>query len=141
ELYVEVAGHGPNAVVLLRPGLWDRRTWDREFGLLAELGYTVVRYDARGYGRSSRPAPGEPYSPVRAISFPCWTPRGSIGRPSSGARWVGPRRSTPPWRTRIGCGRWSPSRWASVASRARRRRTRSGRLDSSRSRLRSRPEP
>jgi pimeloyl-ACP methyl ester carboxylesterase len=67
ELYVEVAGDGPNAIVLLHPGLWDRRTWDREFWLLAELGSTVVRYDARGYGKSSRPVPGEPYSPVRDL--------------------------------------------------------------------------
>jgi 3-oxoadipate enol-lactonase len=64
EISYEVAGHGPNAVVLLHPGLWDRRTWDREFALLADEGYTVVRYDVRGYGKSSRLVPGEPYSNV-----------------------------------------------------------------------------
>jgi pimeloyl-ACP methyl ester carboxylesterase len=48
---------------LLHPGLWDSRTWDEQFGPLSES-YTVVRYDARGYGRSSRPEPGAPYSHV-----------------------------------------------------------------------------
>ena len=67
ELYYEVTGHGANALVLLHPGLWDRRTWDREFGLLAEADYTVVRYDARGYGKSSRLVPGEAYSNVRDL--------------------------------------------------------------------------
>jgi pimeloyl-ACP methyl ester carboxylesterase len=58
----QVAGDGP-AVVLLHPGLWDMRAWDDQFDVFAER-FTVLRYDARGYGRSSRPA-GEPYSHVR----------------------------------------------------------------------------
>jgi pimeloyl-ACP methyl ester carboxylesterase len=68
ELSYEIAGHGPNAVVLLHPGLWDRRTWDREFALLADEGYTVLRYDTRGYGKSSRLVPGEAYSNVRDLA-------------------------------------------------------------------------
>jgi 3-oxoadipate enol-lactonase len=68
ELYFEVAGHGSNAVVLIHPGLWDRRTWDREVGLLPELGYTTVRYDVRGYGKSSRLIPGEIFSNVRDLA-------------------------------------------------------------------------
>ena len=47
----EVAGSGPG-VVLLHAGLWDRRTWDDQFDVLAERS-TVVRYDLRGYGHSS----------------------------------------------------------------------------------------
>ena len=58
----EVAGAGP-AVVLVHPGLWDMRAWDEQFELFAER-FTVLRYDVRGYGRSSRPA-GTPYSHVR----------------------------------------------------------------------------
>ena len=61
----EAAGAGP-AVTFLHPGLWDRRTWDDQFGLFSGA-YRVVRYDARGYGRSSRPEPGRPYSHVRDL--------------------------------------------------------------------------
>ena len=61
----EAAGDGP-AVTFLHPGLWDRRTWDAQFASFSET-YRVVRYDARGYGRSSRPEPGHPYSHVRDL--------------------------------------------------------------------------
>jgi pimeloyl-ACP methyl ester carboxylesterase len=54
---------GRPAVVFLHPGLWDRRTWDGHFERYGRR-YRVVRYDARGYGRSSRPEPGRPYSHV-----------------------------------------------------------------------------
>jgi 3-oxoadipate enol-lactonase len=50
ELYYEVAGGGP-AVVLLHAGIADLRMWDAQLAALAER-YTVVRYDARGFGRS-----------------------------------------------------------------------------------------
>jgi 3-oxoadipate enol-lactonase len=65
-LHYEVAGDGPT-VTLLHPGLWDMRTWDREVTSFADAGYRVVRYDARGYGRSSRPEPGAAYSHVRDL--------------------------------------------------------------------------
>jgi 3-oxoadipate enol-lactonase len=58
----ESAGEGA-PIVFLHPGLWDRRTWDDQFGVFSKT-YRVVRYDARGYGRSSRPEPGRPYSHV-----------------------------------------------------------------------------
>ena len=61
----ERAGEGP-PVTFLHPGLWDRRTWDDQFGLFAKT-YRVVRYDGRGYGRSGRPEPGGPYSHVRDL--------------------------------------------------------------------------
>ena len=54
---------GRPAVVFLHPGLWDRRTWDGHLDRYAGS-YRVLRYDARGYGRSSRPEPGRPYSHV-----------------------------------------------------------------------------
>jgi 3-oxoadipate enol-lactonase len=64
ELEFDVAGDAARpAVVFLHPGLWDRRTWDEQCASYAER-YRVVRYDARGYGRSSRPVPGRPYSHV-----------------------------------------------------------------------------
>jgi pimeloyl-ACP methyl ester carboxylesterase len=65
RLEYDAAGEGP-AVVLLHPGLWDRRTWDDQFGIFART-YRVVRLDARGYGRSSRPEPGRPYSRVEDL--------------------------------------------------------------------------
>lgn len=65
SLAYEVAGEGPT-VTLLHPGLWDMRTWDREFVRFADAGYRVVRFDQRGYGRSSR-LTGAPYSNVRDL--------------------------------------------------------------------------
>jgi 3-oxoadipate enol-lactonase len=65
RLAYDVHGEGP-AVALLHPGLWDRRTWDREAETFAEAGFRVVRHDARGYGGSSR-LTGEPYSHVRDL--------------------------------------------------------------------------
>jgi 3-oxoadipate enol-lactonase len=65
RLYVEEGGDG-QTVVFLHPGLWDCRTWDPQFELFADR-YHVVRYDARGYGRSTRPEPGVAYSHVRDL--------------------------------------------------------------------------
>jgi 3-oxoadipate enol-lactonase len=65
RLHFEVAGAGP-AVTLLHPGLWDARTWDPQFEPWSER-FRVLRYDQRGYGRSSRPEPGLPYSHVRDL--------------------------------------------------------------------------
>jgi pimeloyl-ACP methyl ester carboxylesterase len=66
KLHFEVAGEGP-VVTLIHPGLWDMRTWDREFRTLADAGYRVLRYDVRGYGRSSRPESGATYSNLRDL--------------------------------------------------------------------------
>jgi len=58
----ESAGEGPG-VAFLHPGLWDSRVWDEQFGVFSQS-YRVLRYDLRGYGRSSRPEPGKVYSHV-----------------------------------------------------------------------------
>jgi pimeloyl-ACP methyl ester carboxylesterase len=58
RLAFDVTGDGPG-VVLLHGGLWDRRTWDEQIDALAQRS-TVVRYDLRGFGRSSTPE--TPYS-------------------------------------------------------------------------------
>ncbi|HEY8806298.1 MAG TPA: alpha/beta fold hydrolase [Candidatus Limnocylindria bacterium] len=50
RLCCEVAGSG-TPVVLLHGGWLDMRQWDEQFEALARE-HTVVRYDARGYGRS-----------------------------------------------------------------------------------------
>jgi 3-oxoadipate enol-lactonase len=65
-LHYEIAGEGP-VVTLIHPGLWDMRTWGREFLTFVDAGYRVLRYDARGYGMSSRPEPGTTYSHVRDL--------------------------------------------------------------------------
>lgn len=51
DLYVETAGSGEPAVVLVHSGISDCRMWDRAFAALA-AGQRVVRYDVRGFGRS-----------------------------------------------------------------------------------------
>ena len=58
RLYYEVGGEGPS-VVLLHGGMLDLRQWDDQIGALRER-YRVVRYDARGYGRS--PLGSDPYA-------------------------------------------------------------------------------
>jgi 3-oxoadipate enol-lactonase len=62
HLAFEDVGDGP-PVVLLHPGLWDMRTWDPQIQPFTDAGFRVIRYDIRGYGRSSRPT-AEPYSHV-----------------------------------------------------------------------------
>ena len=66
HLEYEIAGSGPT-VTLIHPGLWDMRTWDREFPRFVEAGYRILRYDVRGYGGSSRPEQNSPYSHVRDL--------------------------------------------------------------------------
>jgi 3-oxoadipate enol-lactonase len=51
RLYWEEAGEGP-PVVLIHAGLWDRRIWDGQMEPFAAA-HRVVRYDLRGFGRSS----------------------------------------------------------------------------------------
>lgn len=63
RLWYERAGEG-FPVVLLHPGLWDARIWDAQFDEFA-LHHEVVRYDARGYGRSD--PPDRPYSDLRDL--------------------------------------------------------------------------
>jgi pimeloyl-ACP methyl ester carboxylesterase len=54
RLWYEVAGSDP-ALVMLHGHLIDSGQWDDQFGYFAR-DYRVVRYDARGFGRSDKPA-------------------------------------------------------------------------------------
>lgn len=58
-LYYEIAGSGP-ALVFLHAFGCDRRMWDLQAAHFARR-YRVIRYDARGYGRSDVPS-GTPYA-------------------------------------------------------------------------------
>jgi pimeloyl-ACP methyl ester carboxylesterase len=57
KVWADDSGAGP-PLVLLHPGVGDSRIWDPILPALLER-YRVIRYDARGYGRS--PAPTVPY--------------------------------------------------------------------------------
>lgn len=52
-LYYEMAGDGA-PIVLMHPGQAGLVLWDRQFRTFA-LSHRVIRYDARGFGRSERP--------------------------------------------------------------------------------------
>jgi pimeloyl-ACP methyl ester carboxylesterase len=58
KLYYETAGEG-SPLVLIHAGFLDSRMWDDQFQLFAKSA-RVIRYDVRGFGRSSRPS--EEYS-------------------------------------------------------------------------------
>jgi pimeloyl-ACP methyl ester carboxylesterase len=60
HLYYQVAGSG-DAVVLIHGNAGDHRHWNNQFEYLASR-YRVIRYDVRGYGNSSVPVLGFPYS-------------------------------------------------------------------------------
>jgi len=51
RLYVEDEGSGP-PILLLHAGIANLRAWDGMVPGLAASGYRVIRYDARGFGRS-----------------------------------------------------------------------------------------
>ncbi len=50
KIYYEVAGAG-HPLVLVHAGVADHRMWDDQFAAFAQH-YRVVRYDARGYGKT-----------------------------------------------------------------------------------------
>ena len=60
EIFWESAGEGSD-VVLIHAGVADGRMWDELFPVLAKK-FRCIRYDLRGFGRST--FPGGPYSHV-----------------------------------------------------------------------------
>ena len=56
QLYYERKGAGP-ALVLVHSGWLDSRMWDPQFETFSRR-YTVIRYDVRGYGRSTKAGTG-----------------------------------------------------------------------------------
>lgn len=66
RLYYESLGSG-DAIVLIHGNIGDRRHWEKQFEALA-ADYRVIRYDVRGYGRSSLPREDESYSNVEDLA-------------------------------------------------------------------------
>jgi len=60
KLYYEVAGSG-DPIVLIHGNAGDRRHYDGQFEVFAKS-HKVIRYDVRGFGKSSLPVQGERYS-------------------------------------------------------------------------------
>src|SRR6266487_1520634 len=66
RLYYEIAGAG-HPLVMLHGHLIDSGQWDDQFQAFTRH-YRVVRYDARGFGQSSKPAdPFAYYEDLHAI--------------------------------------------------------------------------
>lgn len=61
NLYYELTGDGVDAVVLIHGNAGDRRHWDAQVPALADH-LRVIRYDVRGFGKSSIPAGSSPYA-------------------------------------------------------------------------------
>lgn len=64
KLYYEVAGEG-EWIVLVHDGNLHAVTWDEQFAVFARE-YKVVRYDRRGYGKSTYPE--SPYSNIADLA-------------------------------------------------------------------------
>jgi pimeloyl-ACP methyl ester carboxylesterase len=60
RLYYEAAGTG-EPLVLIHGNTLDLRSWDDQFLSLSQS-FRVIRYDVRGFGKSSLPVEGEAYS-------------------------------------------------------------------------------
>ena len=63
RLYYEVKGSG-HPIVLIHAGFLDRRMWDEQFELFAK-GFKVIRFDVKGFGKSSRPT--DKYSDIEDL--------------------------------------------------------------------------
>src|SRR5688572_2765498 len=58
DLYVKVWGETGRPVILTHAWPLSADIWDVQANALAALGYRVVAYDRRGFGRSGKPASG-----------------------------------------------------------------------------------
>ena len=66
RLYYETAGRG-YPLVFVHGGLTDSRMWDEQFSSFADR-FKVIRYDARGFGKSETPKnPFYPYQDLKDL--------------------------------------------------------------------------
>jgi 3-oxoadipate enol-lactonase len=85
RLYFESAGKG-TPVILIHAGNVDRRMWDDQFQAFARE-HRVVRYDLRGYGRSSAASvPFEAHRDLEGLMAALGIPRASLVGLSGGGR-------------------------------------------------------
>jgi 3-oxoadipate enol-lactonase len=63
RIFYEKSGRG-EPIVMLHDGLIHREVWDEQFATFSK-NYTVIRYDRRGYGRSTKPT--APYSNIEDL--------------------------------------------------------------------------
>lgn len=85
ELHYEIRGEG-SPVVLLHGGGLDLRLWDDQVAAM-ERRHTVIRYDARGHGRSSTPTTRfAHYEDLRQLLAGLDIPRAGLVGLSLGAR-------------------------------------------------------
>ncbi len=63
RLYYQLEGNG-HSLLLIHAGFLDQRMWDEQFDHFAK-DFSVIKYDVRGFGRSSRPV--EKYSDVEDL--------------------------------------------------------------------------
>ncbi|GLQ88982.1 alpha/beta fold hydrolase [Dyella flagellata] len=84
QLYAEQAGEG-DSITMLHGFLVDRGQWDHEFAALART-HHVLRYDARGFGRSTiEPGGYSHHEDLAAVLDACGVQRTSLLACSGGA--------------------------------------------------------
>ena len=84
QLYAEQAGEG-DTITMLHGFLVDRRQWDHEFAVL-DATHHVLRYDARGFGRSSiEPGSYAHHDDLAAVLDACGAQRTALLACSGGA--------------------------------------------------------
>src|SRR6185369_12517175 len=55
EIFADLYGKGPKAVVLAHGGPFDKESWSKQAQILANAGFRVLALDFRGYGKSHGP--------------------------------------------------------------------------------------
>jgi len=84
RLYVEEAGEG-DTIIMLHGFLVDSGQWDHEFAALADT-HHVIRYDARGFGRSTiEPGRYAHHEDLAAVLDDCGVQRTALLACSGGA--------------------------------------------------------
>jgi 3-oxoadipate enol-lactonase len=85
RIVYDMAGSG-HPVLLLHAGIGDRRMWDAQVPAFAEH-FTVIRYDARGFGETRKPdAPFSPYQDAIALLDHLGFPRAHVVGVSMGSQ-------------------------------------------------------
>src|ERR1700674_866174 len=87
EIYYEDHGSG-SPVVLIHGWPLNGDAWEKQTAALLAAGHRVITYDRRGFGRSSKPATGDPYDTfapdLDVLLSPLNLTSGSLVGPSMG---------------------------------------------------------